>query len=100
MHKTGPNRRQNPGPARAAAGININKYKYKSAYFLRCVVGVGSVVTGSGAHVTTVAMVDNASRIRKAFMKKIINGIIVVQTNPTLHTLEPCSSHVETLRSV
>ena len=57
-------------------------------------------VIGSGAHVTTVAMVDNASRIRKAFMKKIINGIIVVQTNPTLHTLEPHSSHVENLRSV
>ena len=54
MHKTGPNRWQNPGPAHAAAGININKYKYKSAYFLRGVVGVGSVVTGSGEHVAMV----------------------------------------------
>ena len=55
---------------------------------------------GSGAHVTMVATVDNASTIGKAFMKSIINGITVVQTNATLHTLEPSSSHVETLRSV
>ena len=43
-----------------------------------------------------VAIVDNASRIRKSFM----NGIIVVKTNPILHTLKPHSSHVENLRSV
>ena len=30
---------------------------------------VSSTVIGSGAHVTMVAMVDNASGIRKAFMK-------------------------------
>ena len=57
-------------------------------------------VIGSDVHVTMVAMVDNASGIRKVFMKSFINGIIVVQTNATLHTLEPCSSHVENLRSV
>ena len=57
-------------------------------------------VIGSGAHVTMVAMVDNASGICKAFMKYFINSIIVVQTNATLHTLEQCSSHIETLRSV
>ena len=47
-----------------------------------------------------VAMVNNASGIRKAFLKEFINGIIAVQTNVMLHTLEPCSSHVENLRSV
>ena len=47
-----------------------------------------------------VAMVDNASGIRKAFMKSFIKGIIVIQTKPTLHTLKPRSSHVEDLRSV
>ena len=60
----------------------------------------GSAVIGSGVHVTMVAMVSNASGIRKAFLKYFINGIIAVLTNATLHTLEPCSSHVETLRSV
>ena len=38
-------------------------------------------VIGSGAHMTMVATVNNASGIRKAFLKKCINGIIVVQTN-------------------
>ena len=52
------------------------------------------------AHVAMVAMVDNASGIGKSFMKVFINGIIVVQKNPTLHTLKPHSSHVENLRSV
>ena len=33
-----------------------------------------------------VVMVDNASGIGKSFIKSFINGIIVVQTNPTLHT--------------
>ena len=46
-------------------------------------VGVGSAGIGSDAHVATV---DNASRIRKSFMKSFINGIIVVQTNPRLDT--------------
>ena len=73
MRRTEPNRRQNPGPA--------SRCRYRSACFLRCVVELGSavIVSGahlatvcsdcSGAHVTMVAMVDNASRIRKAFMK-------------------------------
>ena len=56
-------------------------------------------MTGSGAHVAMVGMVDNASRIGKTFIKYFINGIIVVQTNPTLHTLKPHSSHIENLRS-
>ena len=73
---------------------------YKSACFLRCVVEVSSAVIGSGAHVTVVAPVNNASGIHKAFMKYFINGIIAVQTNLMLHILEPSSSHVETLRSV
>ena len=50
MHRMGPNRRQNPGPAHAAAGINP------------LVVEVGSAVIGSGAHMAMVAMVDNADR--------------------------------------
>ena len=53
MHRTGPNRQQNLGPARATAGV-------KPACFLRCVVGSSSAVIGAGAHVT-VAMVDSAS---------------------------------------
>ena len=53
MHRTGPNHRQNPGPARAAAGINL-------------IVVVGF---SSGAHVTVVATVSNAGGIGKAFMK-------------------------------
>ena len=61
---------------------------------------MGSAVIGSGVHVTVVATVGNASGICKTFLKEIVNDIIVVQTNATLHTLEPCSSHVETLRSV
>ena len=52
MHRTGPNHRQNPGPARAAAGINPLVSWY--------VVGVVAAVIGSLAHVTMVAMVDNA----------------------------------------
>ena len=63
-------------------------------------MGRGSAVIGSGAHVTMVAMVDNASGIGKSFMKSFINGIIVVQTNQSLHTVKPRSSHVENLRSV
>ena len=47
-----------------------------------------------------VAMVNNASGFVKSFPKQFINGIIVFQTNPTLHTLKPRSSHVENLRSV
>ena len=43
--------------------------RYKSACILRCVVESGSAVIGSGAHMTVVALVDNASGIRKAFMK-------------------------------
>ena len=58
---------------------------------------MSSAVIGSGVQV---AMVDNASGIHKAFLKLFINGIIVVQTNATLHTLKPRSSHVENLRSV
>ena len=61
---------------------------------------MGFAVIGSSAHVTMVAMVDNAGGIREAFMKQFINVIIVVQTNPMLHTLKPHSSHVETLTSV
>ena len=61
-------------------------------------MGVGSAVIGSGAHM--VAMVDSASGICKSFMKSFINGVIVVQTNPTLLTLKPRSSQVENLRSV
>ena len=61
---------------------------------------VSSAVIGSGVHVTVVAPVDNASGICKAFMKSFINGIIVVQMSLTLHTPEPNSSHVETLRYV
>ena len=57
-------------------------------------------VIGSGVHMAMVVMVNNASGIRKAFLKEFINGIIAVQTNVMLHTLEPCSSHVENLRSV
>ena len=38
--------------------------------------------------------------ICKVFTKLFVQGIIVVQTNATLHTLEPRSSHVESLRSV
>ena len=60
-------------------------------------MGAGSAVICSGAHV---AMVDNARGICKSFMKSFISGIIVVQTNPTLYTLKPRSSHVENLRSV
>ena len=67
---------------------------------LRCVVEWGSAVIGSSAHVDMVAMVDDASGIGKYFMKYFINGIIVVQTNATLHTLKPSSSHVVSLRSV
>ena len=63
-------------------------------------MGQGSAVIGSGAHMAMVAMVDNASKIRKSYMKSFNNGIIVVQTNPTLHTLKPRSSRVENLRSV
>ena len=77
------NHRQNPGPACAAAGINV--------------LGMSSAVIGSGVQV---AMVDNASGIHKAFLKLFINGIIVVQTNAMLHTLKPRSSHVENVRSV
>ena len=61
---------------------------------------VGSAVIGSDVHVAMVAMVGNASGIRKAFMTSFINGIIVIQTNAKLHTLQPSSSHVENLRSV
>ena len=64
------------------------------------VLDLSSVVIGSGAHMAMVAMVNNASGICKAFVKEFINCISVVETNATLHTLEPCSSHVETLRSV
>ena len=60
---------------------------------------MGSAVVVSGVHVTVVAMVSNASGIRKAF-PKFIHGIIVIQTNATLHALGPSSSHVESLRSV
>ena len=49
---------------------------------------VSSAVIGSGVHVTMVAMVDNASGVCKAFMKSFINGIIAVQTNATLHTID------------
>ena len=62
MHKTGPNRLQNPSLAHAAAGIN-------PLVFLRYVMEVSAAVIGSGAHVTMMAMFDNASGIRKAFMK-------------------------------
>ena len=55
---------------------------------------------GSGAHVTMVATVDNASGIGRSFMKSFIITVIVVQTNLTMHTLKPHSSHVENLRSV
>ena len=41
----------------------------KSTCFLRYVVGVSSAVIGSGVHVTMVAMANNASGIRKAFLK-------------------------------
>ena len=61
---------------------------------------VTSAVIGSGVHMATVAPVDNVSGICKAFMKQFIRGIIVVQTKATLHTLEPRSSHVETVRPV
>ena len=61
---------------------------------------MSSAVLGSGVHVTTVAMADNASGIGKAFMKSFINGIIVVQTNLALHTLEPRSSHFGNVRPV
>ena len=54
---------------------------------------------GSGVHMTVVATVSNASGIGKEFMKLIIDSIIAVKTNATLHNLEPSSSHVETLRS-
>ena len=57
-------------------------------------------VIGYGALVITVAKVDNTSGICKAFLKSFIIGVIVVQTNPMLHTLKPRSSHVETLTSV
>ena len=50
-------------------------------------MGVSSAVIGFGAHVARVAMVDNASRIYKSCIKSFINGIFVVQTNPTLPTL-------------
>ena len=58
-------------------------------------MGMSSAVIGSGEHMSVVAMADNVSGIRKDFMKLFINGIFVVQANPTLHTLEPRSSHVE-----
>ena len=61
---------------------------------------MGSAVTGSGAQMTMLAMVNNASGIRKSFLKSFINGITALQTNVMLHTLEPRSSHVENLRSV
>ena len=60
-------------------------------------MGVDSALIDSGVHV---AMVNNASGFVKSFPKQFINGIIVFQTNPTLHTLKPRSSHVENLRSV
>ena len=46
-------------------------------------MGVGSAVIGSGAPVAMVTMVDNASGIRKSFLKSFINSIIVVQTSLT-----------------
>ena len=69
--QNGTKRLQNPGPARC---------RYKSACFLRCVVGLSSAVAlvhmwllcaviGSGARIAMVATADNASRIGKAFMK-------------------------------
>ena len=61
---------------------------------------MGFAVIGSSAHLTMVAIVDNAGGIREAFMKQFINVIIVVQTNPMLHTLKPHRSHVENLTSV
>ena len=43
---------------------------------------MGATISSS-VHVAMVAMVDNANGICKTFLKSFINGIIVVQTNPT-----------------
>ena len=61
MHRTEPNSRQNP--------ISSRRCRYKSTFFLKYVVEVGSAVIGSGAHVAMVAMNDNASGIVKSFLK-------------------------------
>ena len=53
MHRTGPNCQQKPG----SAAVVINP------------LVLGSAVIGSGAHVAIMAMVNNASGIRKAFLK-------------------------------
>ena len=78
----GPNCRHNPGPARAAAGICPRD---------------GLCSDWLWSHM---AMVGNASGMRKSCIHTFINSIFVVQTNPMLHTLKPRSSHVENLRSV
>ena len=61
--------RQNGTEPPAKSRSSSRHYRYKSACFLGYVVGVDSAVTGSGVHMAMVAMVDNASGIRKAFMK-------------------------------
>ena len=57
-------------------------------------MGMDSAVIGSGEHVAMVAMVDSVGGIGKSFMKSFINGIIVVQTKPKMHTFkttqQPC----------
>ena len=81
----------------AKSRSSSDRCRYTSACFLRCVVAMGSALIGYGAHV---ALVGNASGIRKSCIKSFINSIFVVQTNLMLHTLKPHRSHVENLRSV
>ena len=82
MHRTGPNHWLNPTPAWAAAGTNLLvSYRNRDSRRLRLAAyiilnwsrdalarpstqEVGCV--GSGAHVSVMAMVDNARGIRKA----------------------------------
>ena len=65
----GPNRQQNPGPARAAASIKPHVVMALSSAVTLVHTWPRCVVIGSGAHVTMVAVVSNASGIGKAFIK-------------------------------